>query len=198
SDLVVLLVTFGLTIFVDLTVAVQVGIVAAALLFMKRMADITNIEGVTEEFRDRTDEDPGEITQMRHRKRVLHDREIPPGVEVYEINGPFFFGAADKLKDVLSEIGRTPRVLILRMRHVPAMDATGMHALEQMVKKSRHQGTTVIFSELREQPLRAMRRAGKLEIIGGSENVTKTFEDALDRAIRILDDEPTVRMSRRV
>src|SRR5207237_4524559 len=86
SDLIVLLLTFILTIFVDLTVAVQVGIVVASLLFMKRMSDLTNIEGVTTELADRG-EDPGEITQVRNRKRVVGGREIPPGVEIYEVNG---------------------------------------------------------------------------------------------------------------
>jgi SulP family sulfate permease len=181
SDLVVLLITFGLTIFVDLTVAVQVGIVAAALLFMRRMAEITNIEGLTAEVRDRTAEDPDEITQVRKRKRMLHGREIPPGVEVYEVNGPFFFGVADKLKDVMSEIGRPPRVFILRMRNVPAIDATGIHALDQLVKKSRHEGTTVLFSEVREQPARALERSGKTGF-----EMLPTFEEALDKALAVM------------
>ncbi|HUP43935.1 MAG TPA: sulfate permease [Thermoanaerobaculia bacterium] len=179
SDLVVLLITFALTVFVDLTVAVQVGIVAAALLFMRRMAEITNIESLAAEARDGVVEDPDEITAVRRRKRFLHGREIPPDVEVYEVNGPFFFGVADKLKDVMSEIGRTPRVFILRMRNVPAIDATAMHALDQMVKKSRHQGTTVLLTEVRDQPMRALRRAGMLE------NSYPTFEEALARAIEI-------------
>ncbi|HVS30573.1 MAG TPA: SulP family inorganic anion transporter, partial [Thermoanaerobaculia bacterium] len=114
SDLVVLLLTFALTIFVDLTVAVQVGVVAASLLFMRRMAEITSIEGVTTELGDGT-EDPDEITQVRRKKRIVRGREIPPGVEVYAVNGPFFFGAADKLKDVMSEISEPPKVFILRM-----------------------------------------------------------------------------------
>src|SRR5205823_3741476 len=147
SDLVVLLLTFVLTIFVDLTVAVQVGIVVAALLFMKRMADVTAVEGVTTELRDAKEDDPNEITQVRKRKRIVGGHEIPAGVEVYEVNGPFFFGAADKLKDVISEIDKTPKVFILRMRNVPAVDATGIHALEQMVKRCRHEGTTLILAE---------------------------------------------------
>src|SRR4029079_16429113 len=100
SDLVVLLLTFALTVFVDLTVAVQVGIVVASLLFMKRMADMTSVEGVTTELRE-SPEDPGEITQIKRRRQIVAGREIPPGVEIYEVNGPFFFGAADKLKETL-------------------------------------------------------------------------------------------------
>lgn len=152
SDIVVLILTFGLTVFIDLTVAVQVGIVVAALLFMKRMSDMTNIEAITREMSDENEETP------------VNGREIPDDVQIYEVNGPFFFGAADKLKDVMTEIARPPRVFILRMRNVPAIDATGIHALEQMAKKCRHQGTTLVLTEIREQPRRAIANAQKLEV----------------------------------
>ncbi len=184
SDVAVLLLTFVLTVFVDLTVAVQVGIVVASLLFMKRMAEVTHIEGVTA-----TDEseDPGEITQSgRRRERVVGGRVIPAGVDVYEVNGPFFFGAADKLKDVMSEIAKPPKVFILRMRNVPAIDATGIHALEQMIKKGRAQGTTMILTEIRQQPLRAIVRARKLDDFGGRQNLAKTLDIALERAGQLL------------
>jgi len=184
SDIVVLILTFALTVFVDLTVAVQVGIVVASLLFMKRMADITNIEGITGEMRDQT-EDPGEITQSRRGKRIVSGHEIPDGVEVYEVNGPFFFGAADKLKDVMMEIARPPRVFILRMRNVPAIDATGIHALEQMAKKCRGQGTTLILTEIGHQPLRAIVKAGMLEEFG-RRNLAKNLDVALERAAEAL------------
>jgi SulP family sulfate permease len=184
SDLIVLLLTFALTIFVDLTVAVQVGIVVASLLFMKRMSDLTNIEGVTTELRDRG-EDPGEITQVRRKQRLVGGREIPAGVEIYEVNGPFFFGAADKLRDVMGEIDRPPKVFILRMRHVPAIDATGIHALEQMARRCRAEGTTLILTEVAAEPLRALARAGALERFGGAEHLSPTLDGALDRAGRI-------------
>ena len=150
SDIAVLILTFALTVFIDLTVAVQVGVVVAALLFMKRMADITNIEAITRELSDENEETP------------VAGRQVPSDVQIYEVNGPFFFGAADKLKDVMMEIARPPRVFILRMRNVPAIDATGMHALEQLAKKCRHQGTTLVLTEMREQPRRAMANAQKL------------------------------------
>jgi SulP family sulfate permease len=181
----VLIITFALTVFVDLTVAVQVGIVASALLFMKRMAEVTHIEGVTDELRDRG-EDPDEITQAGRRHRTIGGREIPRGVEVYAVNGPFFFGAADKLKQVMSEIERPPKVFILRMRNVPAIDATGIHALEQMAKKCRHEGTAMILSEVHEQPLRAIVKAGKLEALGGQPNLAADLDAALARAREIL------------
>jgi SulP family sulfate permease len=185
SDLVVLILTFGLTIFVDLTVAVQVGIVVSALLFMKRMSDMTHVEGLTSGFADDSD-DPGEITESRRGRRIVAGHEIPLGVEVYEVNGPFFFGAADKIKDVLTEIAKPPKVFILRMRNVPAIDATGIHALEQMAKKCRHEGTTLILTEIRQQPLRAIVRARKLEAVGGRENLAKSIEVALARAAEVL------------
>src|SRR5438270_528804 len=185
SDLVVLILTFALTIFVDLTVAVQVGIVVAALLFMKRMSDMTYVEGVSDEIRD-ANEDPGEITQSRRGKRFVSGHEIPAEVEVYEVNGPFFFGAADKIKAVLTEIAKPPKVFILRMRNVPAIDATGIHAIEQMVKKCRHDGTTMILTEIRQQPLRAIVRARKLELFGGRQNLAKSLDVALERAAQLL------------
>jgi SulP family sulfate permease len=177
SDIFVLVVTFALTVFVDLTVAVQVGVVAAALLFMKRMSEVTVVEGVTTELSDRSQtDDPDEITEVRKRKRTIGGHEVPKGVEVYAVNGPFFFGAADKLKDVMLEIGKPPRVLIVRMAHVPAIDATGIHALDQIARKCRKQGTKLILSEVREQPLGAIGRAGKLDLFA---DITETFEEAL-------------------
>jgi SulP family sulfate permease len=185
SDLVVLLVTFGLTIFVDLTIAVQVGIVVASLLFMKRMSDITHIQEITGDLRD-TGEDPGEITQVRKRKKFVGGYEIPAGVEVYAVNGPFFFGAAAKLEDVISEIAKPPKVFILRMKNVPAIDATGIYALERMAKRCQHQKTVLILTEIREQPLRAIVRARKLEFFGGRENLAKNLDIALERARQVL------------
>jgi SulP family sulfate permease len=185
SDLVVLLLTFALTIFVDLTVAVQVGIVVASLLFMKRMSDITHIQEITEELRD-SGEDPGEITQVRKRKKFVGGYEIPAGVEVYAVNGPFFFGAAAKLEDVISEIAKPPKVFILRMKNVPAIDATGIYALERMAKRCQRQKTILILTEIREQPLRAIVRAKKLEFFGGRENLAKSLDIALERARQVL------------
>ncbi|HEV2721828.1 MAG TPA: sulfate permease [Thermoanaerobaculia bacterium] len=184
SDIAVLVLTFGLTVFVDLTVAVQVGIVVASLLFMKRMSDLTHVQGITEPLADVDVHE--EITEVRRRKRIVDGRVIPAGVEIYEVNGPFFFGAADKIRDTLLEISpRPPKAFILRMRNVPAVDATGIHALEQMAKKCHHQGTTMILCEIRPQPLRAIVRAGKLELFG-RRNLAKTLEIALQRAAEVM------------
>ncbi len=182
SDVIVLLLTFVLTVFVDLTVAVQVGVVLASLLFMKRMSDVTRVQwGITREELEEKDEDE-EITQVKKWKRFVGGMEIPPRVEVYEVNGPFFFGVADKLKDVLDEIGRPPKVFILRMRHVPAIDATGLHALAQLARHCRTRGTTLLLTEIQPQPLRAIVRARKLEVLGGRQALAKSFEMAVDRA----------------
>jgi SulP family sulfate permease len=180
SDIFILLLTFALTIFVDLTVAVQVGVVAAALLFMKRMAEVTNIEGITTELRDsEATEDPLDINHIRRRREILSGQEIPPGVHVYAVNGPFFFGAADKLNDVMAEIGSAPKVRILRMPHVPAIDATGIHALEQLLKNCHRQGTKLILSEVRAQPRAALEKAKKIDLFA---DVTDTFEEAIAAA----------------
>jgi len=183
-DIAVLLITFILTLFVDLTVAVQVGIVVASLLFMKRMAEVTQIEGITGELRD-SSEDPGEISSVDGRGSILAALSIPEGMEVYEVNGPFFFGAADKLKDVLREISKPPKVFILRLRHVPAIDATGIHAIEQLAKKCAKQGTTLIISEIQRQPRRAIVRA-RLFALVGRHNFGKTLGEAVEKGRQIL------------
>jgi SulP family sulfate permease len=180
SDIFVLILTFALTVFVDLTVAVQVGVVVASLLFMRRMAEVTNIEGITSELSDANATDnPEEITQVRKRRRTLAGRVIPPRVEIYEVNGPFFFGAADKLKDVLGEIDKKPEVFILRMRNVPAIDATGIHSLEQFALKCSHQGITLILTEVRDQPGAALDRAHRADLFA---NRAETLDDALGQA----------------
>lgn len=172
SDVLVLLATFLLTVLVDLTVAVQVGVVLAAFLFMKRMADVTNVASIAREFQDAPDgtmnEDPGGIAR----------RVIPPDVEVYEVNGPFFFGAADKIMDVLGVIARKPRAFILRLRNVPAIDATGIRVLDDLADAFRHRGVRLILAGLHAQPLFALDRAGRLDRYG-RENLAGDLDDAL-------------------
>jgi len=175
SDIFVLIVTFALTVFVDLSVAVQVGVVASSLLFMRRMAEVTNIEGVSGELSDASAiDDPESIT--------LGGRVIPKGVEIYEVNGPFFFGAADKIREVIGEIEKPPRMLILRMRNVPAIDATGVHALEQLALKCKSQGTMLILAEVRDQPLSVLLRARRSDLFATR---VRTLDDALDRAAAV-------------
>lgn len=163
SDVAVLLVTFLLTVLVDLTVAIQVGMVLAAFLFMKRMADVTNVTLVTDA--DVEDEEIGH-------------RRLPDGVEVYEINGPFFFGAAGQFSNTVGTITPLPKLLVIRLRHVPAMDATGIHALTRVVARANKHGTRVVLTELQPQPHHALDRSGLLDKLGPM-GVTATLEEAL-------------------
>ena len=174
SDLVVMLSTFALTVAVDLTVAIQVGIVLAAFLFMRRMAEVTNISMVTRELED--DGDPYATDPNGVRRRA-----VPEGVEVYEINGPFFFGAAEKFKTALAQVAERPRVLVIRMRHVLSIDSTAMAALKDLVHRSRRDGMLVLLSDVHAQPLVAMERAGMLDEIG-EDNLFGNVDDALNRA----------------
>ena len=169
SDVVVMLVTFFLTVLIDLTVAVQVGIVLAAFLFMRRMAEVTNVTSFS--GGEETEEDPGD-------PNALSGRSVPPGVEVYEVNGPFFFGAASKFRDTLATVSQRPRVLIVRLRNVPAIDATGLHALREVISKSAAEGTRVILSDVHAQPMAALARTELLDAVG-EENLVGHIDEAL-------------------
>jgi SulP family sulfate permease len=195
SDVIVLLITFTLTVIVDLTVAIEVGLVLAAFLFMRRMAQVTNVSVIANEFSENVNEaDPNSVATRR----------IPRGVVVYEINGPFFFGAAETFKDTLGRTLGKPKVLILRMRNVPAIDATGMHALMDVVRRTRRDGTIALLSDVHAQPLVALGRSGALDEIG-DDDIFGNIDDALNRARRELglpevepprDAEPTVERER--
>lgn len=176
SDVVVLITTFLLTVIFDLTIAIQIGMILAVILFMRRMAMVTNVGVITRELSDEEESyDPNAINK----------REVPESVEVFEINGPFFFGAASTFKDAMHVIEKPPKVRIIRMRNVPAIDATGLHTLEEFYKDSRKQGTTIVLSGVHTQPLYAMTQAGLLDLFG-EENVFGNIDDALDRAREIL------------
>src|SRR5919112_514787 len=151
SDAAVLLATFALTVLVDLTVAIAVGMVLAAFLFMRRMAEVTNVSVVTREFADRDVDAAADPNAIGH-------RHVPAGVQVFEINGPFFFGAAEAFKDTLARVAGKPKVLIVRMRDVPAMDSTGLHALADVVRRSRRDGTLVLLADVHAQPMVALGR----------------------------------------
>jgi SulP family sulfate permease len=112
---------------------------------------------------------------------AIYRRKVPPGVEVYEINGPFFFGAAEKFKDTLNEVSRKPKVLIMRMRHVPAIDSTAMHALRDLVRRTRKDRTLVLLSDVHSQPLIALERSGLLDELG-ADSLFGNIDDALAAA----------------
>ena len=167
SDSLVLVVTFLLTVFVDLTVAVQVGVVLAAMLFMRRMSDLSSINLVTP-FRQQKGSDGAAL--------IGHARVV-----CYEIDGPFFFGMAHRFVDVMRFTRNVPDFLILRMRHVPSIDATGIESLEVVIRKIRNKGAQVFLSGVNESVRRSLRNMGTEELLG-AENI---FDD-FDRAMAVI------------
>ena len=174
SDAAVLVTTFALTVLVDLVVAVEVGMVLAAFLFMYRMSNLARVEVVHPE-----------LDASYGRQQSIHDKEVPEGVATYSIDGPFFFGAAERFQRSLERLSGYPPVLIFRMRHVPYMDATGLAVMEDMVRAFRKRGSTVVLSAVQEQPLALMRKGRFLEVVG-PENVQPDIDSALARARAIL------------
>ena len=174
SDALVLLTTFSLTVVFDLVVAIEVGMVLAAMLFIKRVSATTEVSRVT----------PDDL--LERPEHLAQGKNIPEGVLVYRIFGPFMFGAAEKMEDALSRIEHWPKILVLRLHLVPAMDATGMPALKSVVERMHKRGSSVIISGIHQQPLQLMRKAGVVELIG-MENVCATFDEALGRANRIVE-----------
>ena len=174
SDVVVLVTTFLLTVLVDLTVAVEVGIVLAAFLFMKRMSEVTNVRMITDEMSDEEDPD-AEAARARGRQLV-----VPRGVQVYDVNGPFFFGAAESFKEAMlaGSGGAAARVLIIRMRQVPTIDATGISALRDVIHRSAREGTAVILCGVEAAPRITMERAGLVEDLG-PDRFVPTYREAL-------------------
>jgi SulP family sulfate permease len=177
SDVAVLLATFLLTVIVDLTVAIEVGMVLSAFLFMRRMAEVTNVTMITREMADGEglgDEEAAEAV-----------RQLPSGVALFEINGPFFFGAAEQFKETLAQVAGRPRVLVLRMRHVPAMDSTGLHVLRELARSGRGGGTKLVLAEVHAQPMVALVTSGSLDEIG-MDNVHDSLDGALARARELV------------
>jgi sulfate permease, SulP family len=177
----VLVTTFLLTVLVDLTVAVEVGIVLAAFLFMKRMSEVTNVRMITDEMSD--DEDP-DAEAARARGRQL---AVPAGVQVYDVNGPFFFGAAESFKEAMlsGSGGAVTRVLILRMRQVPTIDATGISALRDVIQRSAREHTAVILCGVDAEPRETMERAGLAEELG-RDRFVPTYKEALALAAQLV------------
>ena len=170
SDVAVLLITFLLTVFVDLTIAIEAGIVLSALLFIRRVVKVAEVRVLKDEWFD-------DLEELNERNRV----PLPPGVEVYEINGPFFFGLSHKFEEAARVIERKPRVRILRLRHVPLIDATGIHALEEFWKKSRSSGVTLILSGVNAQPEEILKKSGLYDRIG-AQYILAHFDEAVEKA----------------
>ncbi len=170
SDIIVLLMTFALTVIFDLVVAIEAGMIIACLLFMKRMSEETEVRGWTY-YDDESDPDAIEL------------RDIPKGIRVYEISGPMFFGAADRLTDIT--LKDFTKCLVIRMRGVPAVDATAMHSLEQLYEDCKRHNVQLIFSHVNEQPYKTMQKDGFVDLIG-ADNFCAHIDDALARAISLL------------
>ena len=170
SDVAVLVVTFLLTVIFDLVVAIAVGLSLACLLFMKRMADVAVVKEW--EYVEDTGDAQGRL------------KPVPPHVMVYEISGPMFFGAADKIPHIERNNGRS--VLILRMRSVPAMDITALNGLQRLYEECRSNEIKVIFSHVNEQPLSVFQKSG-LYAQAGPENFAPNIDEAMDRARELAD-----------
>ena len=176
SDVLVLLTTFLLTVVVDLVVALQAGIVLAALLFMRRMASLSQTGYVTRMLSEDEDgDDPLAIAK----------RSVPAGVEVFEVQGALFFGAASKFRESINQVEKPPRVLIIRLRNVLAIDASGLHELELLHGDGARRGTTLVLSGVHAQPLVALERSGLLDRFG-EDNVCPDIDTALERANALL------------
>ncbi len=176
SDFGVLVASFSLTVVFDLTVAVGAGLLMAVALFVRRMEEITHIRLVTPE------------SDMETGADSVRDKNVPDGVVVYRIEGPFFFGAAEKLETALTRSDMVPRVVIFRMSHVPAMDATGLRALEIMVDKFHRQGVRILFSGLQPQPMEVLFKSGFVDRIG-LHKICGNVDAALAQAAQILANE---------
>lgn len=172
GDVAVLLTTFLLTVLVDLTVAVEVGMVLAAFLFMKRIGSISGIVSVLE--KEETDAD-----EKRHLKEI-EKLKIPKGTEIYEINGPFFFGVADSLKDILSNLEFPPKVFIIRMGKVPVIDSSGMHALREFYHKCHRQHTTLLLAEVHPSVHRLLKKFGVVQLMG-EKHIFADIQSALNK-----------------
>lgn len=182
ADAAVLLTTFVLTVLVDLTVAIEVGMVLASFLFMHRMAEVTNVSAVTRALRE-PDEDGSDAEPTRR---------VPDGVEVYEISGAFFFGAVGTFRDALATVARRPKVLIIRMRDVSLLDSTGLRALRDVVRRGQHERTLVLIAEIHAQPLATLERSLLWDELG-RDHVFMSLDDALDFArqhLRVRTDTP--------
>ena len=173
SDVTVLLLTFFLTIIFDLTIAIEVGLICASLLFMRRMAETTEVRAILDEI------DLNEDADME--RGNLEHLTIPEGVEVYEINGPYFFGAGNRFEDIMSRYGDRPRVRIIRMRKVPFIDSTGLHNLENLCIMSQREGITIVLSGVNPN-VEAVLRKNHIDQLLGSENICNHIDLALARA----------------
>ncbi len=176
SDVIVLCMTFLLTVVFDLTVAIEVGLLVACLLFMRRMAETTQIKVIADEI------DPNEDTDAQlHEEHLL----IPAGVEVYEINGPYFFGIANKFEELMTAMEDHPQVRVIRMRKVPFIDSTGIHNLQNLCEMSHREGTHIVLSGVTPNVYNVLEHNGFCELLG-KDHICPNINVALDRAAELV------------
>ncbi len=179
SDVIVLAVTFLLTVIFDLTIAIEVGLICACLLFMRRMAETTDVKVISDEIDPEEEQSDFQMGNLEH-------LTIPEGVEVYEINGPYFFGAGNKFEDLMSTMGhQRPKVRIIRMRKVPFVDSTGIHNLTNLCAMSQAEGIQVVLSGVNEKVQAVLHKAGFDQMLG-EENICSHINIALERANRLI------------
>ena len=179
SDVIVLWVTFLLTVIFDLTIAIEVGLICACLLFMRRMAETTDVKVISDEINPEEEESDFQLGNLEH-------LTIPEGVEVYEINGPYFFGAGNKFEEIMGALRhRRPRVRIIRMRKVPFVDSTGIHNLTNLCMMSQGEGIQVVLSGVNPQVQAVLHKAG-FDALLGEENICSHINLALERAKQLL------------
>ena len=178
SDITVLILTFLLTIIFDLTVAIEVGLLCACLLFMRRMAETTDVRVISDEI------DLNEDADME--RGNLEHLTIPENVEVYEINGPYFFGAGNRFEDIMARYGNRPKVRIIRMRKVPFIDSTGLHNLENLCLMSQKEGITIVLSGVVPKVEQVLKNNGFNQLLG-EENICNHIDLALARAREIVE-----------
>lgn len=176
SDVIVLLITFFLTVVFDLTIAIEVGLLIACLLFMKRMAESTQIKVIADEI-DPNDETDAEV----HEEHLI----IPKGVEVYEINGPYFFGIANKFEELMAAMENHPKVRVIRMRRVPFIDSTGIHNLQNLCEMSHREGTHIVLSGVTPNVYSVLEHNGFCKLLG-KDHICPNINVALDRASAIV------------
>ena len=179
SDVIVLWVTFLLTVIFDLTIAIEVGLICACLLFMRRMAETTDVKVISDEINPEEEESDFQLGNLEH-------LTIPEGVEVYEINGPYFFGAGNKFEEIMGALRhRRPRVRIIRMRKVPFVDSTGIHNLTNLCMMSQGEGIQVVLSGVNPQVQAVLHKAGFDKLLG-EENICSHINLALERAKQLI------------
>lgn len=175
SDVAVLLITFFLTIIFDLTVAIEVGLIIACLLFMKRMSETTDVKVIMDEINEESDIIKGNLEHLT----------IPEGVEVYEINGPYFFGAGNRFEEIMAAFGDRPKVRIIRMRKVPFVDSTGIHNLTNLCAMSKDEGIQIVLSGVSEKVHSQLQKAHFYDLVG-EQNICSHINIALERAREIV------------